>query len=132
MAKQISPAGVQLTLKKARELAIQELGTARGLEAEHGMIKGFFHMSLGNVNVKIRPDIGGGRRTGRLIEMVIGTATQRIAHLFDPDTLEQNFIEEEIRLNADKREELENWVDANGPEICHKEINEIWDRRART
>lgn len=131
MAKKTFPAGVRLTLKKARELAIQELGTARGLEAERGMIKGFFRMSFGNVSVEIHPDIGGGRSTGKFIEMVIRTMTGRITHLFDPDTLEQDFKEEGIRLSMEKREALKDWVNTNGPEVCHKKIDEIWDEGER-
>lgn len=48
------PGGFLLTKKKAEFLAEQEFGTARGLEQESGMGKGFFLMRIGELEVRIK------------------------------------------------------------------------------
>ena len=56
MPKKYYPGGFRLTKKTAAALAVRELGTARGLEREPGMPEGYFHITFGNLNVRIFPD----------------------------------------------------------------------------
>ena len=56
MPKKYYPGGFRLTKKMAAALAVRELGTARGLEAEPGMPEGYFHITFGNLDVRIFPD----------------------------------------------------------------------------
>ena len=51
MPKKYYPGGFRLTKKTAAALAVRELGTARGLEAEPGMPEGYFHITFGNMDV---------------------------------------------------------------------------------
>lgn len=48
--------GVKLTLKKARELALQEFGTAKGIQQEENTLPDYYIMRLGNMRVRIAPD----------------------------------------------------------------------------
>ena len=47
MKKKDYPGGVKLTLKTARAVAVQEFGTAKGLEKEEVAMPGYFKMKLG-------------------------------------------------------------------------------------
>ena len=59
MAKKLYSGGFRLTLKTARALAVQEFGTAKGLEPDRGTdLEGYFRMQMGNLCVSIQPDIG--------------------------------------------------------------------------
>ena len=51
--------GFRLTLATARKLAVQEFGTAKGLEPDRGTyLEGFFTMRMGNMGISISPDLG--------------------------------------------------------------------------
>ena len=53
------PGGFRLTLATAQRLAVQEFGTAKGLEPDRGTcLEGFFTMQMGNMGVSISPDLG--------------------------------------------------------------------------
>ena len=57
--KKSYPGGFRLTLATARRLAVQEFGTAKGLEPDRGTcLEGFFTMQMGNMGVSICPDLG--------------------------------------------------------------------------
>ena len=56
MPKKYYPGGFRLTKKTAAALAVRELGTARGLEREPGMPEGYFHITFGNLDVRIFQD----------------------------------------------------------------------------
>ena len=128
--KKAYPGGFRLTRKTAAALAAMELGTARGLEPKPGMPEGYFHIRIGNLEIRIRPDISGSssRSSSSLIQMVIGTncCPERIVQFFDPETLEEDFQEEDIRRLAKRREVLEDWVSTKGPEFCRAEVDRIW------
>ena len=131
--KKYYPGGLRLTKKKAVALAVQELGTARGLEAEPGMPEGYYHMTIGNLEIQIHPDASDSSFRSScygLIRMAVrmNGSPASIVQFFDKDTLEQNFQEEDIDRCAKRREMLEDWVDTNGPEVCHKKVDEIWNR----
>lgn len=123
-----------MTKKRAAALAVQEFGTARGLEAEPGMPEGYYHMMIGNLEVRIHPDASNSSFRSScygLIQLVVrlNGSSAGIEQFFDKDTLEQNFQEEEIDRRAKRHEMLTDWVDTNGPEVCHKKVDEIWNRR---
>ncbi|MCI7733407.1 MAG: hypothetical protein MSK39_01265 [Dysosmobacter sp.] len=121
------PGGVKLTLKKARAVAIQEFGTAKGLAKEEPAPFGYFTMEIGNLYVRIHPDTYG--ETGCIVvsaEMAHGTG-QSLKFL-DPETLQDNFDALEKRRREDDREALNDWVNSNGPEFCHKQIDRAWER----
>lgn len=84
------PGGVKLTLKTARAVAVQEFGTAKGLEKEEVAMPGYFKMKLGNLFVRIHPDTYDG--TGCIVvsaELAFGTG-QNLKFL-NPDTLQDDF-----------------------------------------
>ena len=64
----------------------RELGTARGLEREPGMPEGYFHITFGNLDVRIFPDASDSshRSSSRLIQMRIDMdgGPERIARFF--------------------------------------------------
>ena len=52
--KKSYPGGFRLTLKTARALAVQEFGTARGLEPDRATdLEGYFTMRMGKVNLNM-------------------------------------------------------------------------------
>lgn len=127
MTKKPYPGGFRLTLKTARALAIQEFGTAKGLEADAGTsIEGFFKMEMGNLAVSIRPDIG----MSGCIEVVVcmSTAGHRCVGYFDRETLEPDYDVMDRYERQERREALEQWVYGSGPEPCHLLIDEIWNK----
>ena len=133
MPKKFYPGGFRLTKKTAAALAVQELGPARGLEAVQGMPEGYFHITFGNLDVRIFPDASDSshRSSARLIQMSIDMdgGPERIARFFHPETLEQCTGEEEIYRRAHRREALEEWIERDGPEKCHTEIDRLCRER---
>ena len=84
-------------------------------------------MEIGNLYVRIHPDTYG--ETGCIVvsaEMAHGTG-QSLKFL-DPETLQDNFDALEKRRREDDREALNDWVNSNGPEFCHKQIDRAWER----
>lgn len=130
MPKKYYPGGFRLTKKTAAALAVRELGTARGLEREPGMPEGYFHITFGNLDVRIFPDASNSsyRSSSRLIQMRIDMdgGPERIVRFFYPDVLERCTGEEEIYRRAHRREVMEDWIERDGPERCHKYIDEMW------
>lgn len=118
--------GVKLTLKKARELALQEFGTAKGLQREEDALPDYYIMQFGNMRVRIAPDTNGG--TGCILIEVSLNGYGRAFQLHDPETLQQDFEAEESRLRKDRREALQDWIGTNGPDVCHAEVEKIWNR----
>ena len=129
MPKKYYPGGFRLTKKTAAALAVQELGTARGLEHEPNMPEGYFHITFGSLDVRIHPDASQSshRSSSRLIQLGVDMGTgERIVRFFDPDTLEENFHEQDIYRRVERRDLLEEWIEREGPEKCHAEIDRLW------
>ena len=117
--------GVKLTLKKARELALQEFGTAKGIQREENALPDYYIMRLGNMRVRIAPDTYGG--TGCILIEVCLNGYGRAFQLHDPETLQEEFEAEEERLRKERREALQDWVSENGLEACRAEVEKIWN-----
>lgn len=117
------PGGIKLTKKKARDLAIQEFGTASGLAADPYAMPGYFVMQLGNLHIQIKPDICGSGCIVLRASMVGGTGTCIQYH--DADTLRENFDVEERH----SQEEQRNRVEDLGPEAAHAAVDRIWNGR---
>ena len=128
MPKKYYPGGFRLTKKTAAALAVRELGTARGLEAEPGMPEGYFHITFGSLDVRIFQDASDSshRSSSRLIQMRIDMdgGPERIARFFNPDTLEQCTGEEEVYRRAHRRDQLEEWIEREGVEKCRRTVEE--------
>lgn len=119
--------GFRLTLATARRLAVQEFGTAKGLEPDRRTeLEGYFTMAMGNLSVSIRPDIG----MSECIELVVGmsTAGGGCISYFNRETLEPDYNVMDKYERKEKRVALEQWVFGAGPEPCHKLIDEVWSR----
>ncbi len=71
-----------ISLKRARELAQRELGTAAGLCRTPETLGGHFEMRLGRLRVRIRPDMSGD--TG-CVELTVSAGGARLTRLFDPE-----------------------------------------------
>ena len=121
------PGGVKLTAKKARELAVQEIGAAKGLKKEPNAPEGFFQMQFGSLNVRIHPDISGSGCI--LLEVAFACGTGRCVQYHNPETLEQDFKAEEEAARRARREALEDWVNTNGADVCHAAVNRIWNKQ---
>ncbi len=118
--------GVKLTLKKARELALQEFGTAQRLQKKEDDPRDYYIMRLGNMCIQISPDTYGG--TGCILIEVRLKGYGCAYQLHDTETLQQDFEAEEARARQVKREGLQDWIDTNGVEVCRAEIEKIWNR----
>ena len=130
MPKKYYPGGFRLTKKTAAALAVRELGTARGLEHEPGMPEGYFHITFGNLDVRIFPDASDSshRSSSGLIQLQISMngSPARIVQFFWPDTLEPCATAEDIYRRARSRDLLEGWIEREGVEKCHAEIDRLW------
>ena len=118
------PGGFKLTLKSARAVAMQEFGTARGLQKDDCGMPGYFTMEIENLYVRIHPDTYG--ETGCIVvsaEMAHGTGQS--LKLLDPETLQENFDALERYIRLSKKSQMEDWVNLNGPEFCHKQIDSL-------
>lgn len=118
----------RLTLKKARELVIQEFGTAKGLEAEPNAPKGYFKMYIGKLCVRVRNDYP--RESGCIVltgSMAGGCGYFEQFH--NPVTLEESFEAEDRARRRSEHEALKDWVGASGPEVCHAAIERAWEEK---
>lgn len=101
----------RLTLKKARELALQEFGTAKGMKKEPGYMM-HFEMNIGNLEIRIRPYYCGPGRDN-LIEIVVrmkgGIGESRQLH--DLETLKQDFEAEERYREEERREMIRKFLE---------------------
>ncbi|WP_298023567.1 hypothetical protein [uncultured Dysosmobacter sp.] len=127
MAKKYYPGGFRLTLKTARALAAQELGTAKGLAQTVGVSEGFFSMCLGKMRVRIQPDMRN--LSGRvMLALDMQGAGGEIVKFYDRETLEEDFDEEYIYSNRLARETVRDWVLSGSLEGCHQRVDEIWNK----
>lgn len=126
--KKTYPGGFWLTLATARKLAVQEFGTAKGLkQGSWHNSEGFYEMTMGNLEIEIHPDMSG---SGCIqIDIAMNGAPGHIYQLHDRVTLHRNYKEEDVQRRKERREALEEWVSAGGPEPCHKLIDQIWDEQ---
>ena len=125
--KKTYPGGFRLTLKTARALAVQEFGTAKGLELDRGTdLEGYFRMQMGNLCISIQPDIG---MSGCIVVRAgLCTASHTCVGYFNRETLEPDYDTMDKYERKEKREALETWVGDIGPDACHKRIDEVWNR----
>lgn len=119
--------GFRLTQKQARALALQEFGTAKGLEAEPNAPDGYFNMRFGALGVRIHPDIccSGCIK----IEVQLSGGTGVCTQYHDPETLQENFEVEEQYSRREKQDRLKEWVDDLGPELAHAEVDRLWNTK---
>lgn len=118
--------GTMLTLEKARMLAVQEFGTARGL-SEGWRMQGGYIMQFGNLLIRIHPV------TQRDIPVIKVEVCFKITSpgcgftvkIFNPETFEEDLDAEREYRQMDWEESLENWVNGYSAEICHQKINDI-------
>ncbi len=101
-------------------------GTAKGLAKDKTLAIDCYEMRLGELSVKIRYDWYG---SGRISVSIDNHSSRAIYMLFDPETLEQDFKEEEIHKAREKRESLKEWVESHGPDACKAEIDRIWNQQ---
>ena len=125
--KKSYPGGFRLTLATARRLAVQEFGTAKGLEPDRGTcLEGFFTMRMGNMGISISPDLG---MSGCIVVRAgLCTASHTCVGYFNRETLGPDFDVMDKYERREKREALEQWVFGGGPEPCHKLIDEVWEK----
>lgn len=128
MPKKLYPGGFRLTLAKARALAVQEFGTAKGLkQSDWANSEGFYVMALGNLEIEIHPDMSC---SGCIqIDISMHNGNGHIFQLHDRETLERHYKEEDVQRRKERREAFEDWVGTSGPEPCHKAIDDFWTGR---
>jgi len=112
-----------LTMKAARRLAVQELGTASGLVRTPGVAPGFFEMSLGRLKVHIGPEL---YEENGCVELLVTDGRENIVRLFSPDTLQEDLAAEEHRKEFLLQKALEKWVENMGPKKCCEEVKRTW------
>lgn len=115
----------KLTVKKAKEIALKVLGTSKGL-AKDPYCNFAYEIIMGDFCAAIRFAASGSG----LIEVSVRGPVHTAYGLYNPDTLEEAYEQEELSRLCEKREAFEAWVCENGPEPCKAEIDRIW-RRSR-
>lgn len=121
------PGGAKLTATKARAVAMQEFGTAKGLTKEEVAMPGYFKMKLGSLFIRIHPDTCDG--TGCIVVSAeLAIATGQTLKFLNPDTLQDDFDALERHCKRARRDDLKDWVLTNGPEYCCEQVNRIWEK----
>lgn len=106
--KRHHPEITRLTLKKAKQLAKQEFGTAKGLKHESGDPIGLYSMDIGNLEIRIHPHHCGPAREERFeIRVGMKGAYRSSWQLHDPETLQQDFEAEERYRQIERRALME-------------------------
>ena len=112
----------RLTKKTAQALAVQVVGTAKGLTKVKHLAIDTYEMQMGELCVTIQHDWYG--KSGCIMVSVSSAYhSGGLNLLFDPETLEENFREEGKRKWQERRENLQEWVWDNGVEKCKAEID---------
>lgn len=119
-----------LSLQQARELAVKNFGTAKGLRRDPDWGAGHYEMWLGGLRVGIRPE---GEKGSGCVEVRISTnygCNGAITQLIDPETLEVDVQAEMGWTERARMERLRDWVYEEGPQACHRKIDkavqELW------
>lgn len=121
------PGGVKLTATKARAVAMQEFGTAKGLTKEETAMPGYFKMRLGNLFIRIHPDTYDG--TGCIVVSAeLAFATGQTLKFLNPDTLQDDYNALERYCKRAQRDDLKDWMLTNGADYCCEEVKRIWER----
>ena len=121
------PGGVKLTATKARAVAMQEFGTAKGLTKEETAMPGYFKMKLGSLFIRIHPDTYDG--TGCIVVSAeLAFATGQTLKFLNPDTLQDDYNALERHCKRAQRDDLKDWVLTNGADYCCEEVKRIWER----
>lgn len=113
----------KLTVKKAKEIALKVLGTSKGLTKDP-YCEFAYEITMGDFCAAIRCAASGSS----LIEVSVRGPVHTAYGLYNPDTLEEAFQEEEMFRLREKRDIFEEWVCENGPEPCKAEVDRIWYR----
>lgn len=114
----------KLTMKLARELAMRQFGTAKGLKKSDSF-PGRYEMRFGQLGIEFKsnPD-----EIGLIALEVSMDVTEGRTYYYDPDTLERDYCADERDIYRKKREYLTRWVDKYGAERCKAEIDKIANR----
>ena len=115
------PGSVNLTLKKARAVAIQEFGTARGL-AKDPLLIGLYRMNFANLHIEIRTDADC-----IVVRVNLAHGAGSSVKYFDPETLQEDFKAIESYCQDKEHAVISDWVNRSGPEYCQKQIDAIWE-----
>lgn len=112
----------RLTKKTAQALAVQVVGTAKGLTKVKHLAIDTYEMKMGELFVTIQHDWYG--KSGCIMVAVSSMYhSSSIIKLFDPKTLEEDFKAEGKQERQKRRECLQEWVWENGVEKCIAEID---------
>ena len=112
----------RLTKKTAQALAVQVVGTAKGLTKVNHIAIDTYEMNMGELTVTIQHDWYG--KSGCIMVAVSSMYhSSSIIKLFDPKTLEEDFKAEGKQERQKHRECLQEWVWENGVEKCKAEID---------
>ena len=115
----------RLTMKQARELAIMQFDTAKGLR-KYEPYQNWYEMNLGLLHIEIK----SSRSEPGLLEIDIrmGVETDEIVRYFHPDTLAEDYDAESRYHQQRRMDHFHDWVDSNGPDHCKQEIDRVWNR----
>ena len=112
----------RLTKKTAQALAVQVVGTAKGLTKVKHLAIDTYEMQMGELIVTIQHDWYG--KSGCIMVSVSSAChSGGLNLLFDPETLKEDFKAEGKRERQNRRESLQEWVWDNGVEKCKAEID---------
>ena len=120
----MSGMAAKLTMKLARELAMKQFGTAKGLKKSDSF-PGRYEMRFGQLGIEIGKSI---YESGLIAVKVRMDVTEGRVYYYDPDTLERDYYADERDLYRKKRKYLTRWVDKRGAERCKAEIDKIANR----
>lgn len=116
---------VRLTKKTARAVAMQEFGTAKGLERDTTVPGGGYLLRLGGLCVRIAPKLFEGAAY-IVISAELARGTGESVRYFDPETLRERPDVQRRFAEALRAELFREWVCTNGPEVCCDRVERVW------
>lgn len=128
--KQVPLAFKPVTLEQARDLAIQEFGTAMDLQQDISRPTGWYCMDLGSLRISIQPDTCA--RTGCIVLAVsMEGMTGQLVQLYDPETLVVDDISGRYFARCQQQQLIEQWVLERGLDYCRETIYRLWNDKHR-
>lgn len=100
---------MKITMKKAKEAAVKLLGSAKGLEKDPD-VQDWYFIRMGDFTICIRPYETETGVPRDLIKISISGPMGVSFGLYNFDTLEENYIEEENCRKTEKQTAEEEWL----------------------
>ena len=115
----------KLTMKKAKEIASKVLGTTKGLVKDE-WIENRYVLVMGDFQANIVPYEYNG--TKQLIKVAMYGSVNTSFGIYDAETLQEEYQEEETLKELEQKEAFEEWLQKfDSPESVQKHVEKYFN-----